>query len=83
MHELPVTLPSRERFDRARDRVRWQYQWLVRNWFLREICSWEVYKSVIVNGDRSIDWQAHGFAIPVEFSVAAMRFGHSMVRDAY
>jgi hypothetical protein len=83
VRELPISLPPRERFDRARDRVRWQYQWLVRSWYLREICHPEVYEAVIEKGDRRIDWLRDGFAMPVEFSLAAMRFGHSMVRPEY
>jgi hypothetical protein len=83
VRDLPKTLPPRERFDRARDRVRWQYQWLVRNWFLLEICHQEIWDAVFEDGDRRIDWSQDGFAIPVEFSVAAMRFGHSMVRAKY
>lgn len=83
VRELPRSLPSCERFDRARDRVRWQYQWLVRSWYLREICHPEIYEAVIEKGDRRIDWLKAGFAIPVEFSLAAMRFGHSMVREEY
>lgn len=83
VRDLPKTLPPRERFDRARDRVRWQYQWLVRNWFLLEICHQEIWDAVFKDGDRRIDWSHDGFAIPVEFSVAAMRFGHSMVRAKY
>jgi hypothetical protein len=83
IRELPQSLPPRERFDRARDRVRWQYQRLVRNWYLLEICHQEVYDAVFEAGDRRIDWSHDGFAIPVEFSVAAMRFGHSMVRAKY
>lgn len=83
VRELPPTLSSCERFDRARDRVRWQYQWLVRNWFLPEICHPDVYDAVIEKGDCRIDWQKDGFAIPVEFAVAAFRFGHSMVRPKY
>lgn len=83
VRELPISLPPRERFDRARDRVRWQYQWLVRTWFLRQICHPEIYGAVIEKEDRRIDWQKDGFAIPVEFSVATMRFGHSMVRPEY
>jgi hypothetical protein len=83
VRELSISLPPRQRFDQARDRVRWQYQWLVRNWFLQEICHPEIYEAVIEKGDRRIDWSQTGFAIPVEFSVAAMRFGHSMVRSKY
>ena len=82
VREQSKTLPPRERFDLARDRVRWQYQWLVRNWYLLEICHQEVWDAVFEDGDRRIDW-SRGFAIPVEFSVAAMRFGHSMVRAKY
>lgn len=83
VRELPISLSPRERFDRARERVRWQYQWLVRSWYLGEICHPEVYDAVIEKGDRRIDWLKSGFAIPVEFSLAAMRFGHSMVRHQY
>jgi Animal haem peroxidase len=83
VRNLPKTLSPRERFDRARDRVRWQYQWLVREWYLLEVCHQEVWEAVFEDGERRIDWSQDGFAIPVEFSAAVMRFGHSMVRASY
>lgn len=83
VRDLPITLPPRERFKRARDRVRWQYQWLVRKWYLPEICATDTYAEVVLQGNRLIDWESTGFAIPVEFATATMRFGHSMVRAEY
>jgi heme peroxidase len=80
--ELPSKLPARERFERARDRVRWQYQWLIRHHFLKRVCEPKVYDDVITGGHRLINWES-AFSIPVEFSQAAFRFGHSMVRDSY
>ena len=86
--ELPANTPPVERFQRARTRVRWQYQWILRNEYLGLICSSRVYQDLFgSNGDEArpqmIDWQTKGFSIPVEFSLAAFRFGHSMVRPAY
>jgi hypothetical protein len=69
-------------FAKAQERVRWQYQWLVRHDYLRHICQPGVYRDVIEEGRRMIDW-SEGFSIPIEFSQAAFRFGHSMVRESY
>lgn len=74
--------PALERFKAAQQRVRWQYQWLIRHDYLREICNPEAYKAVINKGDLTIDWDKK-FSIPIEFSQAAFRFGHSMVREEY
>jgi hypothetical protein len=70
-------------FVEARQRVRWQYQWLVRFDYLQRLCNPAVYRDVVLAGNRLIDWSQDDFSIPVEFSHAAARFGHSMVRVKY
>jgi hypothetical protein len=71
-------------FDRARIQTTWQFQWLVVNDYLATVLHPEVYQSAFVRREPWFEWQApQVFCIPIEFSVAAMRFGHSMVRDAY
>jgi len=69
--------------------VRWCYQWIVLNDFLPKVCDQAIVEKVMpAPGDRAPRLQfytAHeGQAyIPVEFAVAAYRFGHSMVRPSY
>lgn len=69
-------------FEQAQRLVRWQYQWIVRHDLLPRI----LHPGVWNQQDRT-DWASSrpkgGFAIPIEFSLAAFRFGHSMVRNAY
>jgi heme peroxidase len=71
----------RELFLRARLQTAWQFQWLVVKDYLPTVLHPEVYRQVFVRQQPLIEWDA--FCIPVEFSVGAMRFGHSMVRDGY
>lgn len=93
-------------FKEAQRVVRWHYQWIVVNDFLRErVVGPEIVDDILrpapygVGGLRGrrfarqgvpilrahlrfYDWQVEPY-IPVEFSVAAYRFGHSMVRPSY
>jgi hypothetical protein len=75
-------------FDEAQRIVRWHYQWIVLHDFLRKIVGEKTYKSVIGAPGKVPKlnfYEAKGrYAyMPVEFSVAAYRYGHSQVRPSY
>ena len=78
-------------FEEAQRLVRWHYQWVVVHDFLERVAGRELARSVLrpeMDGDPPevhLRWYApHGEpAIPIEFSGAAYRFGHSMVRADY
>jgi hypothetical protein len=82
-------------FAQARDIVTRHYQWIVLNDFVRRIVSPQTFRSVLgvqdLSGAASITpnpliFKVSGAQIPpmpLEFSAAAYRFGHSMVRDEY
>lgn len=74
-------------FHNARRAVRWHYQWLVLNDFLRRIVDPSILDDVRANGRRFFRFDRAPFNgepfMPLEFSGAAYRFGHSMVRQTY
>jgi Animal haem peroxidase len=75
-------------FGEAQRIVRWHYQWIVLHDFIKRVVGQETYKRVVRGPGQEPDirlYQPQGrYAfIPVEFSVAAYRFGHSMVRPSY
>ena len=81
--DAPAALTGRDRFEHARKIVRWQYQWLVREDFLKQVCDAGVFRALRANPPtRAINW-TDGFSVPIEFAQAAYRFGHSMVRESY
>lgn len=77
----PLYKDCRALYRRARLHTSWQFQLLVFEDFLPRVIVQSVYEEVFRRRRPSIEWSV--VAIPVEFSVAAMRFGHSMVRDRY
>jgi len=76
--ELKAPQHRGELFERAREQTTWHYQWAVVHDFLVAMCGQKTVKDVLAGGRHFYDCKKDPF-IPVEFSVAAYRFGHSMV----
>jgi Animal haem peroxidase len=84
--DLPADIPEAQRFRRARRKVVKHYQWMLRTDYLPRILDPEVVDDVFTNGRKLVAPHANPIDVPtmpVEFSVAAFRLGHSMVRSAY
>ena len=68
---------GKELYEEARRLTMWHYQWCVVHDFLNHICGEGVVSRVLSEGRKH--YRADIPFIPVEFSVAAYRFGHAMV----
>ncbi|MDQ3676676.1 MAG: heme peroxidase family protein [Actinomycetota bacterium] len=80
--ELDASHTLGEIFAEANRVVRWHYQWLILHEFLEKTVGHDTVDDVIVNGGKHFKWRNDPY-IPVEFSVAAYRFGHSQIRPSY
>jgi hypothetical protein len=65
-------------FNQARQTVRWHYQWIIVHEFLPLTIGQSRVDSLLSSVRSTSSPQ-----IPIEFSVAAYRFGHSQVRPSY
>jgi hypothetical protein len=68
-------------FEDARKAVTWHYQWIVLHDFVARLVGKDVLANAL-ESRRVYQFTDEPF-IPVEFAVAAYRFGHSMVRQSY
>lgn len=68
-------------FEEARRLTRWHYQWVVLHEFLPLTCGEELVRDILSNGRRFYRPRGGRAYIPVEFSVAAYRYGHSQLPD--
>lgn len=89
-----ANLSARDIFTEARRQVTWHYQWIIVNEFLPMTIGQNRVNEILRNGpqfyrvhDRTQDSIFRSSRreplIPVEFAVAAYRFGHSQVRPSY
>ena len=80
---------SETTFEAAQRIVRWHYQWLVVHDFLRRTVGTEMLASVLDETGPQPKVERYFYTwrndpyMPVEFSVAAYRFGHSQIRGRY
>jgi hypothetical protein len=73
-------------FEDAQRIVRWTFQWLVVNDFMAQVLKPETVEAVIKSGAKAYFRSAGDSKepyMPLEFSVACYRFGHSMIREFY
>jgi hypothetical protein len=69
-------------FTEARRIVTWHYQWMVLHDWVERIAGQGTVAKILEQGRRFFRFRTTPF-MPVEFSAAAYRLGHSMVREVY
>jgi hypothetical protein len=70
-------------FDEARKLLRQHYQHIVIHDFLKRIADPKIVDNILEHGHKFYDGLAEPFFIPLEFTVAAYRFGHTLIRANY
>lgn len=84
--KIAATTPSADLFSKARELVVKHYQWMLATDFLPRIIDQSIINDVFTNGRKFFEKDAtpsHMPTMPIEFSVAAYRLGHSMIREQY
>ncbi len=69
-------------FNRAQQLTRWHYQWLVIHDYLETLTRDGTVDRILLDGNRHYQPAGEPY-MPLEFSVAGFRFGHSMIRAGY
>ena len=83
---LPASVPPGQRFAKARQKVVKHYQWMLKTDYLPRICAPGVVNNVFNQGRKAFEVGVPAMDVPtmpIEFSVAAFRLGHAMIRATY
>lgn len=90
LHNVFVDIAQQQGFQRARDLFQFArrettnvYHELVLSDFLRRLLHPDIYQRVIVDRTHTLFPENSPQMMPVEFSAAAFRFGHSAIRTDY
>lgn len=73
-------------FQDASQTVRWHYQWILLHELLPALLGADVVNQVLAGPRKLFGWRERGAQypfMPVEFSTAAYRLGHTMLRQDY
>ena len=73
---------KQERHTRARQLTQWAYQYVIVNDYLNQVCDPDIVRETLQNGPYYYGQFVNTF-MPLEFSIAGFRFGHSMIRPSY
>lgn len=84
-------VPPERKFEETQRLVRWHYQWVVVHDYLDRTCGEPLMRQLFPTDEtsrlpkmnRDYYHPKKNAYMPVEFSVAAFRFGHSQIRAAY
>jgi hypothetical protein len=93
-HNRIVDVLNSADFEHVQRMVRWHYQWVVLHDFLPTVIGIDTLRAIFGTAkDGGVDYSQHPQLkfykpkrqafMPVEFSVGAYRFGHSMIRPIY
>jgi hypothetical protein len=70
-------------FDEARDLLRQHYHWIIVNDYLKQVTAAGTVEAVLADPAPLYPPEEREFFLPLEFTAAAFRFGHSMIRSFY